>query len=275
MDDHSRAVVVPVGDARIDVVIKGLGDPVLLIQTGLLAEGFRPLCTEPALAGHRLIRTHRRGYAGSSRITGVRSIAAEAADCVALLDALGIERAHIVGLSYSSTIAMQLAVDAPRRVHTLSLLEAPPLHVPSAAEFRAANDELVAARAAHGAVATLDLFQRRLLGPGWRAEVENAVPGAVAQMTRDAITFFDSDGPALLDWPFGHEDARRITRPVLYVGGGASGQWFAEVRELLLGWFPEAEDRTIEGADHNLALTHPGEVAAVLAEFLIRHPVPD
>lgn len=38
--------------------------------------------------------------------------------------------------------------------------------------------------------------------------------------------------------------------------------------------FPDAEDRTIEGADHHLALTHPGEIAAVPAEFFDRHPIP-
>lgn len=273
MENHVDTVAVPVGDARIEVAVQGAGDPVLLIQTALLAEELRPLCRESALAGHRLIRTHRRGYGGSSQVTGIRPITAEAADCVALLDALGVERAHVVGLSYSSTIAMQLAVDAPHRVHTVSLIEAPPLHVPSAAEFRAANDELAVARAAHGAVAALDLFQRRLLGPDWRAEVERAVPGAVAQMTRDAGTFFDSDCPALLSWSFGRQDAGRIASPVLYLGGSASGTWFAEVRALLLDWFPEAEDRTIEGADHHLALTHPGEIAALLADFLRRHPI--
>ena len=268
-----RRVLVPVGDAQIEVVEQGRGEPVLLIQTALLAEEFRPMCREPALADYRLIRMHRRGYEGSSPVTDIRSIAAEAADCEALLDALDVERAHVVGLSFSSTIAMQLAVDAPRRVHSLSLLEAPPVHVSSADEFRAANDELAADRAEHGAVATLDRFWSRLLGPDWRDQVERAVPGAVAQMTRDATTFFDSDCPAVLSWPFGRERAAHVTRPVLYIGGSAGGQWFAEVRELVRDWFGQAEVRMIQGADHSLALTHAAEVAAVLAEFLARHPV--
>lgn len=66
-------------------------------------------------------------------------------------------------------------------------------------------------------------------------------------MTRDVPTFLDSDCPALLAWSFGPEDAGRITRPVLYMGGSASGTWFDEVRDLLLGWFPGAESRTVEG----------------------------
>lgn len=268
-----RAVIVPVGDAQIEVLAHGDGEPVLLIQTALFAEELRPLCQQPALAGHHLIRMHRRGYGASSPVTGIRSIAAEAADCEALLDALGVTRAHVVGLSYSSTVALQLAADAPRRVHTLTLVEAPPVHVSSVTEFRAAIDELAADRANHGALATLDRFQSGLLGPDWRAEVERAVPGAVAQMGQDAATFFDSDCPALLSWPFGREDARRVTQPVLHIGGSASGRWFAEVRELLLDWFPAAEDTTIRGADHNLALSHAATIATVLAEFIARHPV--
>ncbi len=273
--DDGVAVLVPIGDARLEVVTQGDGDPVLLIQTALLAEEFRPVCQDPALAGYRLLRMHRRGYAGSSQVSFPRPITAEAADCEALLDALGVERAHVVGLSYSSAVAMQLALDAPRRVHTLSLVEAPPVHVPSAGEFRAAIAELATDRATRGPVATLDRFQSFLMGPDWRTEIERAVPGAVAQMSRDAATFFDSDCPALLSWSFDHDDAGRIDRPVLYVGGSASGKWFDEVRELLLGWFPQAADRTIEGADHNLAVTHPAAVAAALDDFLARHRIRD
>jgi pimeloyl-ACP methyl ester carboxylesterase len=265
-------VTVGVEDGHIEVVVEGAGEPVLLIQTALLAEELRPLCWQPAFAGFRRIRMHRRGYAGSSAVTDVRPVTAEAADCVALLDTLDITQAHIVGLSFSSAIAMQLASDAPGRVRTLSLLEAPPVHVPSSAAFRAANDELAAHRAAHGAAAALDPFLGRLLGPEWRAEVERLVPGGVAQMTRDAATFFDSDTPALLSWTFGQAEARRYRGPVLYVGGSASGRWFDEVRDLIRDWFPHTETHAIEGADHNLALTHPADIAPVLADFLTRHP---
>ncbi|GAA2561860.1 alpha/beta fold hydrolase [Pseudonocardia hydrocarbonoxydans] len=265
---------VPVDGARIEVIAEGAGAPVLLIQTALLADEFLPLCREPALAGFRRLRSHRRGYAGSSAVGGVHPITGEAADCVSLLDALDIGRAHVVGLSYSAAIAMQLAADAPGRVHSLSLLDAPPVHVASSAAFRAANAELARHRAVHGPVAALDRFQTLLLGPGWRCEVERVVPGAVAQMTRDAATFFDSDAAALLSWSFGAADAARIRAPVLYVGGSASGRWFDEVRGLVRDWIPHAEIRTIEGADHNLALTHAADVARVLADFLTRHPLP-
>jgi pimeloyl-ACP methyl ester carboxylesterase len=267
-------MVIPVTDGRLEAVVDGSGEPVLLIQTALLAEELRPLARRPVLERFRRIRTHRRGYAGSSAVTGVRPITAEAADCAALLDALAIPRAHVVGLSFSSTIAMQLAAEAPGRVASLTLLEAPPVHVPSSAEFHAANAELTALRTAHGAAVALERFQSRLLGPRWRTEIERLVPGGVAQMARDAPTFFDSDVPALLSWTFDRADAARFPGPVLYVEGSASGNWFAEVRDLVGEWFPQAETCTIEGADHNLALTHSADVARVLAGFLSRHPLP-
>ena len=270
-----RATRVPTtgGDGWIEAVVEGSGAPVVLLQTALLAEELRPLCEQPALAGFRRIRTHRRGYAGSSGCTGVRSVTAEVADCVALLDALGIARAHVVGLSFSSTIAMQLASDAPDRVRTMTLLEAPPVHVPSSAAFRAINDELAAHRAAHGAVAALDRLQTLLLGADWRAQVERIVPGGVAQMTGDAATFFDFDAPALMSWSFGRTGAGRFRGPVLYVGGSASGRWFDEVRDLVLDWYPQAEAFVVEGADHNLAITSAAAIAPVLASFFDRNPV--
>ena len=113
-----------------------------------------------------------------------------------------------------------------------------------------------------------------MIGTDWRAAIERAVPGAADQMERDIGTFFDTDLPALLAWRFGAEDARRITQPVVHIGGSESGQLFAEVRDLMLAWLPQAEDVVLAGADHSLALTHPAEVAAALVGFLRRHPIP-
>src|SRR5207244_11254729 len=44
-----------------------------------------------------------------------------AADAVALLDAIGVERAHVGGLSQGSAVAQELAIRWPERVLSLSL----------------------------------------------------------------------------------------------------------------------------------------------------------
>lgn len=264
--------IVGVPGAELDVVDVGSGAPILCIQTALTADELRPLADAPALADHRRILYHRRGYAGSSPVDGPGSIQRDAADCVALLDALGVDRVHLVGLSYSGAVALQVAADAPDRVHTLTVIEPPPVHTPSARAFRAATDELLRIRRAQGPEAALEVFMAMPMGPDWQVVTDAVLPGSSAQMRRDSTTFFDTDLPAVLSWRFGADDARRIVCPVLHVGGSDSGPWFAAVRTLILDWFPWAVDVVIDGADHALAMTHAGEVAYALAAFVRRHP---
>ena len=82
----------------------------LLIPMGPIADSFRPFLTEEALAGsYQLIAYHQRGQAGSTRTPPPVSFAEHAADAAALLDHLGIQRAHIAGHSTVSVTALQLA----------------------------------------------------------------------------------------------------------------------------------------------------------------------
>jgi pimeloyl-ACP methyl ester carboxylesterase len=265
---------VQVNGADLEVTVVGTGEPMLFVQTALSADELVPIASETVLAADfRRIIYHRRGYGGSSAPVGPSSIAADAADAVALLDILGLDRVHLVGLSFSAAIALQLASTVPERVHSLTVIEPPPVHVPSAAQFRAANAHLVELRRDAGVPAALDAFLTMLVGPHWRRELDERRPGSVAQLETDASTFFDAEIPALLDWRFSGRDAAQITAPVLYVGGTDSGPLFAEVRTQMLGWMPDAEDILVAGADHSVAVTHPREVATALASFAHRHPI--
>ena len=145
--------------------------------------------------------------------------------------------------------------------------------MPSAPGFLAANAELQADHQRYGPAIALERFMVRLEGPRWRHDLEQHLPGALAQVERDAATFFLSDSPALVAWRFGAADAARITQPVLYVGGTESGPWFAEMRERLLEWLPQADDLVVDGADHSLVLTHVEEIAPAVKSFLHRHPI--
>lgn len=269
MDMHS----VSVPGAELEVASWGAGEPVVCIQTALTADELLPVASHPALAGHRKVLYHRRGYEGSTAVAGPGSIPRDAGDCLALLDELGIDRAHVVGVSYSAAVALQLAADAPDRVHSLAVMEPPPVMVETRDEFGEANRRLLANRRAHGPAVALDQFLDMLVGADWRDRLEALLPGSVAQMEYDAITFFDSDVPALLDWEFGDDEVGRVACPLLHVCGTDSGPWFAAVRARVLEWFPHAEDVVIQGADHSLALTHAPQVADAVATFLHRHPM--
>ncbi len=268
---HSQSITV--GDVDLEVEVVGDGEPVVVIQTALTADELRPLAEQTARSGGcQVIHYHRRGYAGSGPLVRPGSVAADAEDCRALLNVLEVAPAHVVGVSYSAAIALTLASVAPDVVSTLTVMEPPPVGVPSAPQFLAANARLSETFRAKGSLVALDEILTMLAGPDWRRESEQDLGGSVAAMERDAGTFFESDLPALLSWEFGTEEAARIRCPVLYVGGDNSGPWFAEVRARILQLLPHAEDTTIQGAGHLLAATHPTETAGLVVDFLRRHP---
>lgn len=73
-------------------------------------------------AGIRAIVPTQRGHGDSEKPGCCYQPADFAADVVALLDELGIERATIVGHSYGSFVAQRLAIDHAERVNALVLI---------------------------------------------------------------------------------------------------------------------------------------------------------
>lgn len=73
---------------------------------------------------NRCIAYNARGYPPSSVPSDYREYSQETAarDAVAVLDALGIERAHVVGLSMGSFATLQLGLDFPGRVRSLTVV---------------------------------------------------------------------------------------------------------------------------------------------------------
>lgn len=199
------------------------------------------------------------------------TVVGDAEDCHALLSRIGLGSTHVVSTSYGAAVALELAARWPTCVRSLTLIEPPPVVAPSvAAEFAAANSALLTKYRERGASVALEEFLTLLMGVEWRAKLERWLPGSVEQVTADAETFFGHDVPALIDWRFNHRDATRITCPVLYVGGSASGEWFAAVRRQVLSWFPDAENVLVPDADHNLALTQADQVALAVGRFIAR-----
>ncbi len=252
--------------------VVGSGDPVVFIHGSVLADAFAPLMTEPALKDHfSLIRYHRRGFAGSSRHAGPLSISGQAADCLGLLRKLGVQRAHLVGHSYGGAIALQLALDAPEIVRSLSLLEPALLDVPSRPIIFEQLESVIETYERGDKTAAVDAFLAAVSGPAYRAMLDSVLPGAFELAVADADTFFDVELPALQEWTFTQEDATGIGQPVLAVlGSDSDAGWvgFSEGHHLLLKWFPQAKPFVLPRADHLLQVQNPQDMARGLAAFL-------
>jgi 3-oxoadipate enol-lactonase len=77
----------------------------------------------PALAErYRVVRYETRGHAGAPVPDGPYTLADLGGDVLALLDLLGVERAHFAGLSLGGMTGMWLGVNAPDRIDRLALL---------------------------------------------------------------------------------------------------------------------------------------------------------
>jgi 3-oxoadipate enol-lactonase len=106
--------------ARIHWESEGAGTPVLLIMGHLYSSRmWYPLL--PALTEkHQAITFDNRGT-GESDTTRSTTVQQMAADALAVLDAAGIERAHVYGVSMGGGIAGEFAIRYPERVKSLVL----------------------------------------------------------------------------------------------------------------------------------------------------------
>jgi pimeloyl-ACP methyl ester carboxylesterase len=78
-------------------------------------------------AGYRVVRYDQRGTGASSRMPDWSrrhpySLIDMAGDAIAVLDALGVDRAHVLGLSLGGFIAQEIAISHPERVASLTLM---------------------------------------------------------------------------------------------------------------------------------------------------------
>jgi pimeloyl-ACP methyl ester carboxylesterase len=276
----------PMSRASLDGVeleyeVRGIGEPVVFVHAGVFAGWYKPLLNELALANrYRVLTYNRVGYAGSSRVAGSVSIAQQAAHVGALMRHLGMQQAHLVGHSSGGNIILQLALDAPEMVGSLAVLE------PALPVEESGSERLISTRAfmapvieryrAGDKAGAVDGFMRGVTGPDYRIALDRALPGAFDEAVASADTFFGQELPAVRQWSFRREDARRITQPVLAVVGEKSRAqspiWDAR-QKMLLTWLPNAEGFVLPGATHLLYLENPRAMAESLAAFFAHHPL--
>jgi aminoacrylate hydrolase len=110
---------IPIGDCNIYCERHGAGFPVLFIS-GLNGYGAYWRDQVPSFAKSFEVVLHdHRGIGQSDHSRSPYTVERMASDVVALMDALGIAKAHVVGHSTGGAIAQVLALDQPQRVASM------------------------------------------------------------------------------------------------------------------------------------------------------------
>ncbi|MFE7774149.1 alpha/beta fold hydrolase [Streptomyces sp. NPDC057445] len=224
-----------------------------------------------AEAGHRVVRCDFRGF-GETPAEAVRPYR-DADDVLALLDALGLERAAFVGASFGGRVAVEIAARRPERVTSLVLLcAALPGHEPGPAlkDFGAREDELIEAGDLDGAV---ELNVTTWLGP----EADEPVRERVRAMQRHAFEIqlaadeeaASASGPEDSTPSAGPDiDPAAVDGPALVVTGAHDLADFRAMGARLAELIPGARAVELPWAGHLPSLERPAEVTALLTGFL-------
>jgi 3-oxoadipate enol-lactonase len=108
-------------DITINYEVHGEGPPLLLING--LADDLTSWAyqIDDFKRHYRVIAFDNRGIGGTDKPAGAYTTAQMAADARGLLDAMGLDRAHVLGVSMGGMIAQEFALAYPERVEKLLL----------------------------------------------------------------------------------------------------------------------------------------------------------
>ena len=256
-----------INDIDLYCEIVGDGPPVVLVHGGWIDHRTWRYVA-PALAeDHLVVSYDRRGHSRSERPGRPGSRRLDEDDLAALVASLGAGPAHLVGNSYGASIALGMATRYPDLTRTIAGHEPPLLDAIEpgrAATVRRAFDRTAALlREGHLDAGAAHFVEHIAIGPGgWglvpiddrRVMVANA--STVLEMLDDP-RWATPPEPA---WP---------DVPVLLTAGDASPPWFRDVAGALARGHA-VERRLLAGAGHVPHLTHPGEYATALRQFIDR-----
>jgi non-heme chloroperoxidase len=270
---------VRVNGVELHYLESGRGVPVVLIHGGL--GDYREWNSQIGRLGSRYrVIAYSRRYNYPNRNVEIlpdHSAIVEARDLAALLDALKLERVHIVGYSYGALTALFFATEHPERVETLTLAEPPILawlpQIP-------------------GGQAELDKFMEAMWRPAGQA-FRRDDPETALRITCDYFSgkgsydqvpaeFRQSLTDNIREWkalttsrdafpPLSRELVRSLKLPILLLTGEKTLAPLRMINDALNHLLPNAGQVTIPGATHDIWIEDPERCGQATANFLAKH----
>lgn len=250
------------GNGATIILVPGLGMP-----CGVWADARTRL--EPR---YRMIAVDPRGSGQSTKPPGIYSGADGADDLVAILDAEGVEQAHVVGMSMGGLIAQEMALRHPARVRSLVLVStyaAADEWFRRAMSFRREVIERIGF-AEQFRLAVLFVFSPRAFRtiPDFIAGLERRI----AENPPDREAYL-----AQLDYCLSHDSTARlgeVRAPTLVLTGSEDFLTSRFQGRQLAQLIPRAEYREIPEASHGFVWEEPELFASLVTEFVERSAAP-
>jgi pimeloyl-ACP methyl ester carboxylesterase len=253
---------------RIAYDVTGSGPPLVLLHAGIVD---RRMWDEVVLLlrdAATIIRFDARGFGESSRPPDGEF--ARWHDLFAVMDAAGVERAHLVGVSQGAETALDATITAPERVDHLLLCGA-------GMRGWAWRDELNARWQAE-----VDAWERGDLdgcaeesmvtwfdGPKRLAiEVDPAIRRKAWEMQRLAIDLENDDAKATAPDPPAAERLSEVRAPTMVAVGELDQPDMIAIAERLAAGIPGARHVVLPGVAHLPPMERPAEFAQLVRQFI-------
>ena len=218
----------------------------------------------PYLSQHRVLIPDQRGHGASDAPPCCYSPHVLAEDARLFLDAVGVERASVVGHSLGSMVGQVLAAEHPQRVDRLVLAAStalPPIRrgdwlwqrVVESPSIPSSDPAFMAEWRIGASPTPVD----PVLSRHWDEDAKRIQAHVWRAIPRE-----------LLDVPIGRY-APDIKAPVLILSASADPLFTAEHHQSLLRAFPKAQAKVFAGLGHNFIVERPEEVGPVLSVFLM------
>jgi pimeloyl-ACP methyl ester carboxylesterase len=272
---------VPVGRHRISTLSMGSGPDVLLLH-GL--GGTRASLLETAAALSQRYRVHAPdlpGFGSSCKpATGRYNARWFAENMMGLMNALEIDRAHVVGNSMGGRIGIEMALSRPERIDALGLL------CPAVAFIRRGFHPIV--RLLRPELGTLPhAIHRRMVAAEFRNLFfdRNALDPAVGDLMVDEFrriyhspgaryAFLSSARNIYLEAPYGRHGfyprLAALQRPALFIWGTHDTLIPAAFHRHVGRWLPSAEQVVLDNCGHVPQVECPQETNDLLMNFFAR-----
>jgi pimeloyl-ACP methyl ester carboxylesterase len=247
----------------------GSGPPLLLIA-GISSNTLGWAMLLPALSERfRVIAFDNRGAGRSSAPAGPYTTRQMADDAAALLEQLGIERAHVIGISMGGMNAQELALAHPERVDRLVLYATyarprPAIHDPWFTNWVDAYERKFAAEQL--AVMMLPWF----LTPAFMAQPDH-VEAAIAEWVADPYPAPAHGVVAQAAACLSHDTLDRlgqVAAPTLVLVGAEDILTPVACAQELAESIPGAQLHVLERGGHTPDVEYPEAVAAAMLAFL-------